>query len=179
IDHRAEKEIAARIGRPLPSIAWKSITRYGPERDSIATRLLALRNVAYVSNLGVAGTGWFQLTGNSALPVTGFEWAEPVAIYDVTKGVAGLDTVNLVGPAATNVARIRVGNDTFAFDLRPLAQSAHTGGDLRVEGTAGDRHGVLALTQLNGNRPWGGVQTGTQDTIRVSYWGGFLLLGKR
>jgi hypothetical protein len=104
----------------------------------------------------------------------------PEAVYDVTKRVAGSDTVTLVTTGASNVARIRVGNDTFAFDLRPLAQSAHDGGDLRIEDTAGERHGVLALTQLNGNRPWsGGGQMGARDTIRVSYWAGFLLLGKR
>jgi hypothetical protein len=182
IDHRAGKEIAARLGRALPPIEWKSITRYGPERDSLGTRLLALRDVAYVSDRGSFGNGgWFQLSSNGPLPVGGFDWAVPVSVGDQTKRLAGPDSVNIAGTLATNIARIRVGADTLEFDLRPLARTATNGEPLRVEATAGERRGVLALTQLNGRRLWkeSGVERVAGDSVQVNYWGGWMLLGTR
>jgi hypothetical protein len=181
IDHRAEREIAARIGRPLPPIDWKAIPRFGDARDTLGTRLLALRDVAYVSDRGPGGNGgWFQLSGNGPLPVAGFDWAVPVSVGDPTRRLAGPDSVNIVGTLADNMARIRVGADTLVFDLRPLARSATPGKELRVEATAGERRGVLALTQLNGRRLWkeAVARTTAGDSVQVNYWGGWVLLGK-
>ena len=178
IDHRAEREIAASLGRQLPPIDWKTIPRYGNPRDSLGTRLLALRNMAYVSDRGPSGNnGWFQLSGNGALPVAGADWAVPVSVGDATRRLAGPDSVNLIGTPANNVARIRVGTDTLVFDLRPVARSAAGGAELRVEAVAGERRGVLALTQLNGRRLRKGVEGGA-DSVEVNYWGGWVLLGK-
>lgn len=178
IDHRAEKEIASRIGRPLPRIAWKSITRYGQERDSLGIRILALRNVTYVSDRGPGASGWFQVSGNGALPVAGFDWAVPISINDPTSRLAGPDSVNVVSAPVSSIIRVRVGADTLVFDLRPLARSAVTGTELRVESSAGSRRGLLALTQLNGRRPLSGAGA-EKDSVEVSYWGGWVLLGKR
>jgi Domain of unknown function (DUF4153) len=181
IDHRAGDEIAARIGRRLPPIDWKSTARLGSARDSLGRRIMALRDVEYVPDYGPrSGGGWFQMTNNDPLPVAGFDWVLPAAPGDTTTRLAGPDSVAVIGHPGTNVVRVRVGADTLEFDLRPLARGGAgatpasgrpASATLRVEAVAGARRGVLSLTQLNGTR--------SGDSVLVSYWSGWVLVGRR
>jgi hypothetical protein len=181
IDHHAGDEIAARIGRPLPPIAWKSFPRHGAARDSLGTRIMALRGVEYVPGYGPRGAGgWFQISSNDPLPVAGFDWVLPASPGDTTTRVAGPDSVAVIGHLGSGVVRVRVGADTLEFDLRPLARSGAraipasgrgASAMLRVEAVAGARRGVLSLNQLNGTR--------SGDSVLVSYWSGWVLVGRR
>jgi hypothetical protein len=90
----------------------------------------------------------------------------------------GADTVNVVSQTARGVARIRVGADTLAFDLRPIirrhADSPQPGmsvpaEQLRIESEEKGRRTALAITQLSGSR--------TPDSVVVGYWSGTVLLG--
>jgi uncharacterized protein DUF4153 len=180
IDHRAGDEIAARIGRPLPPITWKSLPRHGGARDSLGLRIMALRGVEYVPEYGSRGAGgWFQLSNNDPLPIAGFDWVLPAAAGDTTTRVAGPDSVAVIGRLGSGVVRVRVGADTLEFDLRPVARggansipaSGHASAMLRVETVAGARRGVLSLSQLNGR--WSG------DSVLVNYWSGWVLVGRK
>lgn len=181
IDHRAGDEIAARIGRPLPPIDWKSTARLGSARDSLGRRIMALRDVEYVPDYGPrSGGGWFQMTNNDPLPVAGFDWVLPASPGDATTRLAGPDSVAVIGHPGTNVVRVRIGADTLEFDLRPLARGGAgsppasgrgASATLRVEAVAGARRGVLSLTQLNGTR--------SGDSVLVTYWSGWVLVGRR
>jgi hypothetical protein len=181
IDHRAAAAIAARIGRTLPPIDWKSVPRHGGARDSLGIRIMALRGAEYVPEYGGRGAGgWFQLSSNDPLPVAGFDWVLPATTGDTTTRVAGADSVGVVGSAVSALVRIRVGVDTLEFDLRPLTQrnvrsfpqtGRVPGASLRVEAVAGARRGVLSLNQLSG--------TPSRDSVLVTYWTGWVLLGRR
>jgi hypothetical protein len=180
IDHRAGGEIAARLGRPLPPIAWKSIPQRGVARDSLAVRIMTLAGVDYVPESGGPGGAWFQVTNNDPLPVAGFDWALPASVGDTTIRVAGPDSVAVVGHLGNGVVRVRVGADTLEFDLRPLARGAAGSIPARgrgastmqpIEAAAGARRGVLALNQLNGTR--------SGDSVLVTYWNGWVLVGRR
>jgi hypothetical protein len=180
IDHRAADEIAARIGRPLPPIAWKAVPRHGGARDSLGMRIMALRGAAYVADYGPRGAGgWFQISNNDPLPVAGFDWVLPASPGDTTTRLAGSDSVAIIGHVGSGVVRVRVGPDTLDFDLRPLARagagsipaSGSGSAMLRVEAVAGTRRGVLSLNQLNGTR--------SGDSVTVSYWNGWVLVGRK
>ncbi|HEY7682715.1 MAG TPA: DUF4153 domain-containing protein [Gemmatimonadales bacterium] len=181
IDHRAGGEIAARIGRSLPPIAWRSIPRHGNARDSLGMRILALRGMNYVPEYGPHGPGgWFQLSSNDPLPVSGFDWVLPAAAGDTTARVAGADSVSVTSHLGSGVVRVRAGADTLEFDLRPLAwrgadslppAGRGAAANLRVEAVAGGRRAVLVLNQLNGSR--------SGDSVQVNYWTGWVLLGRR
>jgi hypothetical protein len=181
IDHRAGAEIAARIGRPLPAIHWPSIPRHGDARDSLGARIMASTTLRYVPEYGPHGTdGWFQLSSNDPLPVAGFDWVLPVVAGDTAPRVAGGDSVRVVTQPDMAVVRIRAGADTLRFDLSSLARGRAdslpmvgrvSGARLRVEATAGGRRGVLSLNQLNGTR--------SRDSVRVTWWSGWVLLGRR
>ena len=179
IDHRAGKEIAARLGRPLPPIDWTSLRRYGGSRDSLGTRLMALRGATYLAAWEERRGGWFQLNSNDPLAVAGFDWVLPVTSGDPAPRMVGGDSVNVAFQRETGLVRLRVGGDTLDFDLRRLGRHAGTsmqpmgkvpGESLRVEATAGGRRAVLSLNQLHGNRKG--------DSVTVNYWGGWVLLGK-
>jgi hypothetical protein len=180
IDHRAGDEIAVRIGRPLPPIAWKSVPRHGSDRDSLGRRIMALRRLEYVPEYGPRGTGWFQVSNNDPLPVAGFDWVLPASAGDTTTRVAGPDSVAVIGHLGSSVVRVRVGADTLVFDLRPLARGGASSipasgrgasAMLRVEAVAGAWRGVLSLNQLNARR--------SGDSVLVNYWSGWVLLGRR
>jgi len=102
---------------------------------------------------------------------------------DSATRVAGADSVAVVGAAGSGLVRVRVGADTLEFDLRPLARrdggsfpqtGRVPGARLRVEAVAGPRRGVLVLSQLNGT---GAMPSA--DSVRVVYWTGWVLLGRR
>jgi hypothetical protein len=181
IDRRAGDEIAARIGHPLPPIAWKSIPPRGDARDNLGRRIMALAGVEYVPESEVrGGADWFQISNSDPVPVAGFDWALPASAGDAAIRVAGPDSVASIGHPGSGVVRVRVGADTLQFDLRPLARGAAgsvpAAGRGRstmppIEAVAGARRGALAVNQLNGRR--------SGDSVLVDYWSGWLLVGKR
>jgi hypothetical protein len=180
IDHNAGDEITARIGRDLPPIEWESLPRYGNERDSIGRKIMELAGATYVPQYASSGeNAWFNLASTDPILVAGFDWAVPVASGDAAARMLGADSVNVVSSLASGVARIRVGADTFEFDLRPIARrhadslqprASVPAEQLWIEAGANGRRGALALTHLSGRR--------TRDSIVVGYWSGSVLLGK-
>ncbi len=183
IDHRAGDEIAARLGRELPLIDWDSLPRHGGQRDSVATQIMALAGVRYVPEYGRGRSqGWFYLNTDQKLPlpVAGFEWIVQVYSGDTTPRVVGADTVNLVPRITNGVALVRLGNDTLAIDLRPLARryadsvpanNVIPGKRLAIDTVAGRWRARLALTSLYGNL--------IGDSLRIDNWSGWLMLGPR
>lgn len=189
IDRRAAGEIAARIGKPLPPINWTTAAGYG-QRDSVASRILATAGVRFVpryaapqypgaSRAGAGRQQWFNLGGDGPLDVAGFKWAVPVAMGDITTPLSGTDSVNVLARGSAGIVRVRAGADTVVFDLAPLVRAEADSSvnqrrvpaeRLRLEGTAGRRSVVLAVTQLNGWR--------NGDAISVAGWSGWLLVAK-
>ena len=94
--------------------------------------------------------------------------------------MAGGDSIAVVPhPAGAGLVRVRVGPDTLAFDLRPLARryadsvparGLYLDAPLVIEGEAGRRRSALVLTNLSGTRQ--------ADSVTVGYWGGTVLLGE-
>jgi hypothetical protein len=181
LDHRAGGEIAARIGRPLPRIAWDSLPRYGAKRDSVARRIMALAGATYLAEYGRGRSrGWFYINSEQRVPlrVAGFEWMVPVSGGDTTVRVIGADSVRVVPRGVSGVERIRVGSDTVQVDLRPLARrwadsmpgAAVPADSLTIE-TAGRRRARVAVTNLHGYL--------TRDSLRIDGWSGWMLVGSR
>jgi hypothetical protein len=180
IDHKAGDEIAARIGRHLPPIEWESLPRYGNERDSIGVKIMELAGATYVPEYaGVGENGWFTLDSTDPIRVAGFDWAVPVTSSDAKARMLGVDSVSVVSLASSAMARIRVGTDTFEFDLRQITErpadslrprASVPAEQLRIEAGANGRRGALALSHLSGRR--------TRDSIEIGYWTGSVLLGK-
>jgi hypothetical protein len=181
LEHRAGGEIAARIGRQLPPIAWDSLPRRGATRDSIARQIMALAGAKYLSEYARGrGGGWFSLNSEARVPlrVGGFDWMVPLAGGDTTVRVIDADSVSLVPRGVNGVERIRVGADTLPVDLRPLARryadwipaSAIPADSLLVE-IAGKRRERLTLTNLHGFL--------NGDSLRIEGWSGWILVGPR
>lgn len=177
IDHHAGAEIAGRLGQPLPAIAWDSLSRRGPDRDSLATHLLALAGVVYAPEGSRPNAGNdFSIGKGSEAPVaiTGFDWLTDVSSGDSSRRLMGADSVQVLASAGKGLdVRIRAGLDTLHFDLGPLAlryrDSASVGasGGFVVPAT-GTGRATLLLHQLNG--------TGRADSLRLRFWSGKLLL---
>ena len=178
IDHRAGGAIAAAIGHGLPPVDWSALPRYGTERDSLGRRLMALAGAEYVPEYLHQPDGWFHIASSGAVSVTGYAWAVPVTSGDVAVHVLDGDTVTLLRQSSGDpVVRVRVGADTLAFALLPVAERYADSMPLRtgslaerilVEETSG-KHGTLALTNLSGRHE--------RDSLSVSHWVGTLLLG--
>lgn len=178
MERRAAREIAARIGRPLPPIDWKTAAGNGEVQDSVGRRILALRSVEYVRRYDRFGSTWWVRNGtNEGIPVAGFDWIVSLSSSDNSPRLVGSDSVSVVPGDSSAIVRIRLGSDTLAFDLRtlaeppPTAQAAVQGVPerLRVETSTGNRRGMLNVDQLTGSR--------SKDSIVVTYWHGIVLLG--
>lgn len=181
LDHRAGAEIAARVGRPLPAIAWDSLPRYGEKRDSAARRIMAAAGAPYVPEYGRGGgQGWFNINSDQRVPVriAGFDWMVPLSDADTTVRAIDADSVRLVPGGANGVERIRVGGDTVQVDLRPLARrhggtrflEAVAAESLTIE-TPGRRRMRVAVEHLHGYLKG--------DSLRIDGWSGWVLVGPR
>jgi hypothetical protein len=181
IDRRAGDEIAAGMGYPLPPIVWKSIPRRGGAKDSLGARIMALAGLEYVPDYDSRAPGaWFQFSNNDPVPVAGFDWVIPASGGGTVTRVAGPDSVAVISQFGSGVVRVRVGDDTLQFDLRPLARGAagsipgvgrRTSAMPPIEAVAGTRRGALAVNQLNGRR--------SGDSVLVDFWSGWVLVGRR
>ncbi|MEP6590333.1 MAG: DUF4153 domain-containing protein [Gemmatimonadota bacterium] len=178
LDHRASTEIASRIGKPLPAIEWDSVSRSGPERDTVATQLLALAGVTYRSQPLRADPDQFSLerAEATAFAVDGVRWVVPMRFGDTAGRAVGGDTVRLLSAAMDARQRIAVGRDTLEFDLAALiyrdgdsvAAVRSADGVARIASRSGARHADLLLQNLNGLL--------NESGVRISYWSGNLLL---
>jgi hypothetical protein len=181
LEHRAGGDIAARIGHPLPPIAWDSMPRYGGARDSVARRIMALAGATYVPEYGRGrGGGWFYVNSEQRVPlrVAGFDWMVPLTSSDTTVRVIDADSVRLLPRGMNGVERIRVGADTVQADLRPLARRyadsmpaiAVPADRLTVEATGG-RRARVAVSNLHGYL--------AGDSLRIDGWSGWVLVAPR
>jgi hypothetical protein len=101
----------------------------------------------------------------------------PVGTNDATRHVLDGDTVQVVPQDSGNgTVRVRVGQDTLMFDLRPLADRyadsvpTRSGTLMTIEAASRTRRAALVLTNLSGQRK--------SDSLATVYWGGSLLLGE-
>ena len=180
VDHKAAGEIAARIGRPLPAIDWNRVNPHGSGHDSLGRQIMDVAGGTYVPQYGRGGQTHFNLNSNQPVALSGFDWAVPVASMDNSIRVIEGDTVTAVSqPGGTGTARIRVGSDTLAFDLRPMARwyldsvyprMPDASARLRV-GSVDGRPSALEVTNMSG--------TWSRDSLSVNYWTGSLLLRAR
>jgi hypothetical protein len=181
IDHDAGPAIARAIGHELPPVDWASVPRYGNERDSLARMVMELVGADYVPEYAHQPEGWFHIgSGGGAIRVSGYSWAVSIMSSDAVPRVLDGDTVAVVtGTGGDGVARVRVGGDTLAFDLRPIANRYADSVPLRtgmvtepmlVEEATGLRRGRLVLTNLSGRAE--------RDMLSTVHWNGTLLLGE-
>ena len=184
IDHHADAEIAARLGKPLPMIAWDSVSQRGAGRDLLGVRLMALAGATYqregTPRLSKAGDFSIGSDRGTAVSIAGFAWLLPLNSNVSTSALAGSDSVRVLEGRDHGLVNILVGRDTLHFDLRPLVQryrdslpaaGAAPESWFRMVALPGPRRGELVLQQLNGKQ--------AADTLRISYWNGRLLLGER
>ena len=179
-DHGAGDEIAAAIPGTLPSVDWDSVPHLRQNRDSIASRILSVAGMRYVSEYSWRD-GYLHISARkrTATPISGYDWMLRVSAYDTAPGLAGTDTVRLRYDSVASLARVAVGDESLLFDLRPLLRMIATDSTmrsdvpaerLRVQAAAPTRRGVLALESLFGSS--------TEDSVRVRGWEGVLLVGK-
>jgi hypothetical protein len=179
VEHRATREIAQATGRE-PAVDWKLMQRW--QADSVAREIMVGLGATYVPEYQPwEQDGGFFLAAESpaARNVAGFAWLVPLNMHDTIVRVPGLDSLRTSFDSSTGTVRVRMGRDTFAFDLRPLAagvltdttgyRSAVPAERLSVDAARGAR-ARLVLDRLNG------VRTG--DSARVTGWGGSLLVGE-
>jgi hypothetical protein len=181
IERRAGREIAARTGGELPPVDWSKVRRHGQERDSLARRIMALSGIPYVPQGAGRERGWFHVYVASEAPmaVAGFDWSITTGQGDSRVRVLDGDSVSLAPWAQDGLARVRFGSDTLEFDLRSLAlryaDSAFAGigldpERLRIEASGGGgRRGALVIGGLSGEK---------EDSVRITHWNGWLLLGR-
>ncbi len=179
IDHRTGEAIAGAIGRELPPLNWRAMSRYGTERDSLGRRLMALAGAEYVPEYLHRTDGWFHVASSGAFGVSGYAWAVPVTSNDPAVHVLDGDSVAVLRQAEGDpMVRVRVGRDTLAFDLGPVVRRYADSVPL-MTGTLTDRilireasgrHGTLALSNLSGRYQG--------DSLSTSHWMGTLLLGQ-
>jgi hypothetical protein len=179
IDHRAEEEIADRLGKPLPTIDWSHIQRYGDTRDSLGKTLLKLAGVDYIEegrSIGNRSTFSYSYEDGKALDIGGYAWMANVNAYDTTRHEIGPDSIQAL-PANNGVVRVVIGVDTLKFDLHPLLQNYRDSlmisrgvpvDAMRITASTGARTAALLLRSLDGKREG--------DTLVVGHWDGRLLL---
>jgi hypothetical protein len=134
----------------------------------------------YVPEYRSSGERYFYLNahGQAPVPISGYDWMVRVSSRDTSPIPAGVDSVRVRFDSPSQGVRVRVGSDTFAFDLRRLpiaAESTRSRYDvppdlLRLEMMSGRRRARLALETVTGERTSGGPL--------ITEWQGTLLLGK-
>lgn len=179
IDHRAEGEMTERLGKPLPVIDWSLISRYGPARDSLGTKLMALAGAQYLKEGRVIGNRTafsYSYEDGKAIAIDGFSWMANVNAYDTTRHAIGPDSIQAL-PASNGVVRVAVGADTLTFDLHPLLAQYRDSlmmsrgvpvDAMRFRAAPGPRVAALLLRSIDGKR--------AGDTLVVGHWDGRLLL---
>ncbi|HEU5049108.1 MAG TPA: DUF4153 domain-containing protein [Gemmatimonadales bacterium] len=180
MEHDAEGAIATAIGKELPDIDLDSVPNHGDQRDSVATRILALAGVPYVPEYWAIpesnGAFYVNAGPTEAMPVAGFDWVVRVWSSDTTPRMAGADTVRVAFDQDTGIARIQAGRDTLTFNVGALAariadslppDRSFPAGRLRID-AAGPRRAALLIGNLNGER--------NGERIEIQNWGGSLLL---
>jgi hypothetical protein len=179
MDHRAPAAIERAIDRELPPVDWASVSRYGTQRDSLGRVVLALAGVEYVPEYHYQPEGWFHLAGGGPIRVAGYAWLVALSANDPASHLLGGDTVQVVsGVPSGGRARVRIGPDTVAFDLRPVVRRYADSVPMRtgmqtdpivIAGDSGRRRTALVLTNLSGQLDG--------DSLSTWHWIGTLLVG--
>ncbi len=182
LDHGARQQIGRAVGLELPPVDWAKVQDDREERDSTASRILAVAGMRYLSEHSFGSrTGWayFSARRAGAVPISGYEWMMPISSHGTAATIIDGDPIDVVFDTI-GIARVSAGRDTLSFDLRPLARaialdSAIAPHDIaparmRVHTTSGSVRGMLALESVNGR--WEG------DSLRISGWQGTLFLDR-
>lgn len=180
IDHHAEAEIAKRLGKPFPATDWSTIHRFGPARDSLGQRLMALAGATYRAegaSLRNRNDFSFAFEDGQPLSVEGFHWLATVNASDTARHTLGPDSMQALPRGANGMVRIALGVDTLVFDLHPLLQRYRDSllvgrgvpsSALRVASDSGRRAGSLLLRGVSGRR--------LADSLLLKHWYGTVLI---
>jgi hypothetical protein len=181
-DHAASDEIAAAIPGELPTVDWDSVPLLRESRDSIASRILAVAGMRYVSDYSPWREGHIYLTARkaTATPISGYDWMLSVSAHNPGPVLAGTDTVRIGFDSLTGVVRGSMGVDSLLFDLRPVTRALAVDSTLGMEdipperlrfhASTSTRRALLALVSLYGER--------IGDSLRIRSWEGTLFVGK-
>jgi hypothetical protein len=143
--------------------------------------IMAAAGMRYLSERSFSRTGsvYFSARRDVAVPLEGYRWSIPVSAHDSRLILAGADSVRTVFDTL-GFARVIVGHDSLAFDLRLLAHGIAADSTvvphevaphrMRVRATAGSLRAMLALETMTGH--WVG------DRVRIQSWQGTLFLGR-
>ena len=180
--HRAGAAIAAATGRPLPRIAWDSVTNYA-YRDSIQTSIMAEFGPAVLADFrGDDELRGFSATSNrlGATELEGFAWLVRVSDDDTAQVAAGDQSFSTAFDRTSGLARLHAGSDTFTFDLTALVKRIPADSLARqtplppelltADASTGSRRARLRLDQIMGTRKG--------DSVSVTGWNGEVLVGK-
>jgi hypothetical protein len=181
IEHRAEDDVAAAIGREVPPAAWDSVEGRWQWTDSVGTRIMAIAGAPYVPRheARMIEEGTFELSASREAPrsVTGFDWIVELSGRDTVVPLAGADTLHSRLDTLSGVLRITTSRDTFDFDLDPLVRlrgdsaSAEVSPALLQTDAMNGGAARLALSSLGGRLDG--------DSASVRRWGGMLLMRGR
>jgi hypothetical protein len=149
-------------------------------RDSVASRLLALKGVTYsaASARGSSGREMARRASHQAIPMTGYDWLLPLDFANDTMAAhAGSHAIHVRRDSTHNWLDVKVDSSApvrFRIDSMYLAwqaaDSASRPAQLLSERTAGSVRLMLAVSEI-----W---VFGPEDSLRVGGVNGQLLVGE-
>jgi len=180
LEHGARTQVAKAISKELPPVNWDSLPDLRAPRDSIASRILALAGLVYVSEYEYSSEGYIYLNAErrAAVRLNGYEWMLEVSSRDSATFLTASDSVQVRFDTLTGVARVRIDGDSVAFDLRRLTAlvlDSTLSSDqvplerLSLDGRTGRHRVRLSVEHVDGRR--------TADSLLIRRWEGKLFLG--
>ncbi|HMH56774.1 MAG TPA: DUF4153 domain-containing protein [Gemmatimonadales bacterium] len=182
LDHGARREIAAAVPGELPKIQWDSLPIRRDRRDSVASQILAVAGMRYVSEYSASPEGYIYLHARKgpARQIGGYEWMLSVSARDTTFTLAGADSVRVRFDTVSGTALVQVGRDSLTFDVGRLSSTLAESSDvrryevpeerLRLDAAIPGRRGTLMIESIEGRR--------TGKKVRVTGWQATLFLGR-
>ncbi len=184
LEHGDQGAVAAAMPGTLVALDWDSIPVSRERREQAATRILTSADLTYVPEYSHYSERHDRVHLNArpnvATATAGYDWILEASASDMTRRLAGADSVSVSFDTVSSVAHVVVGTDSLAFDLGQLAnelagKSVLVRNDvpveaLRLEAVTARRSGALVLQSLSGRR--------NGDSVRVDHWYGKLLLGR-
>jgi Domain of unknown function (DUF4153) len=182
LDHGARRQIAAAIPGKLPPVPWDSVSARIPIRNEVATRILAVAGMRYISEYASEREAYVYLSAREepVMSIGGYDWMLSVSADGKAPFTVEGDTIHTRFDTTSDIFQVRVGTDSLVFDLGRLADTiakdwATAPGNvpadrLRLSVVTPSRRATLAVQTLNGRR--------TQKSVSVDRWYGKLFLGK-
>jgi len=182
LEHGAQREVAAAIPGELPTVPWDSLTRGKAKENEIATRILALAGMNYITEYEARQEAYLNLYAidQPVMAVGDYDWILSVSSGMTPPLLAGEDSVRTRFDSSSGVVVVSVGSDSLRFDVGRLADSIWRDHSTAASSVPAERlrlvtqtelhRGMLALQSVSGRR--------RSKSITVEGWTGKLLLGK-